>query len=101
MDRMRPGRMCMMRRLLVMSGFMMLGRLTVVPSGVSMMFRCLMMMFRSFLRHLASSELAFALLGFPRFIALTERREEALVPRDDVARPFFAIPIYSLNRCMA
>jgi hypothetical protein len=52
MNRVCSGRVRVMCRLLVMSAFMMFGRFTVVPGGMSMMFRCLMMMFRSFLRHL-------------------------------------------------
>jgi hypothetical protein len=72
MKRVRPRSVSVMRCLLVMSAFMMLGRFTVVPSGMSVMFRGLMMMFRSFLRHVVSSKLDFACLGFPRFIAKTQ-----------------------------
>ena len=49
MDRVRPCRVSVMCRLLVMSAFVMLGCFTVMPSGMSMMFRCLLVMFRSFL----------------------------------------------------
>jgi hypothetical protein len=38
MDRMRPGRMRMMSRLLVMPGLVMLCRFTMVPSSMGMMF---------------------------------------------------------------
>jgi hypothetical protein len=57
--------MSVMRRLLVMSGIVMLCRFSVMPSSMRMVFRRLLMMFRSFLRHLVSSELDFALLGAP------------------------------------
>jgi hypothetical protein len=41
----------MVRCLLVMTGLMMLGRFRVVSGGVAMMFRRLLVMFRSFFRH--------------------------------------------------
>jgi hypothetical protein len=44
--------MRVVRRLLVMSTLMMLGRLSVVPSGVSEVLRGLLVVFCSFLRHL-------------------------------------------------
>jgi hypothetical protein len=74
MNRVRPRSVSVMRRLLVMSAFVMFGRFTVVLSSMRMMLRCLLMMFCSFLRHLASSKLYSALLGLPRFIAMTEHR---------------------------
>ena len=43
------GRVRVMCCLLVMSTFMMLGRFTMVPSSMRMMFCCLLMMFCSFL----------------------------------------------------
>jgi hypothetical protein len=49
MNRVCPGSVGVMRRLLVMSAFVMFGRFTVVPSSMSMMFRRLLMMFCSLL----------------------------------------------------
>jgi hypothetical protein len=46
---------CMVGRLFVSSGLVMLGRFPMVPGGVRGMFCCLPVMFRSFLRHGISS----------------------------------------------
>jgi hypothetical protein len=46
----RPRGVCVMRRVLVMSTLVMLGRLSMVASGVCQVLRGLLVMFRSFLR---------------------------------------------------
>jgi uncharacterized membrane protein len=43
----------------MMSGIVMLGRFPVVAGGMRVMFWCLLVVFRSFLRHGISSILAF------------------------------------------
>jgi hypothetical protein len=48
-------RVRMVRSLLVFAGFMVLGRLNVVPSGMFMVFRRLAMMIRCIFRHVPSS----------------------------------------------
>jgi hypothetical protein len=54
---MRVSGVSVMRRLLVISGFVMFGRFSVVPGGLCGMFRCLLMVFGSLLGHGISSEL--------------------------------------------
>jgi hypothetical protein len=48
-------RVRMMSSLLVLAGFMVLGRLIVVPSGMLVVFRRLAMMIRCLFRHVPSS----------------------------------------------
>jgi hypothetical protein len=52
----RPGCVSMVCRLLVTPGLMMLGRFRVVSGGMRHLFRCLLVVFRSFLRHRVSSK---------------------------------------------
>jgi hypothetical protein len=51
----RPRGVSMVRRLLVVSTLVMLGRLSMVAGGVCQMFRGLLVVFYGFLRHLCSS----------------------------------------------
>jgi hypothetical protein len=50
-NRVRPRCVSMVGRLLVTPGLMMLCRFRVVPGGMRVMFRCSLVVFRSFLRH--------------------------------------------------
>ena len=60
-----PGEVSVVCTLLVTTSLVMLCRFSVVASGMREMFRCLLVMFCSFLRHITSSIAVFGLwLGF-------------------------------------
>jgi hypothetical protein len=60
----------MVRRLLVKSGLVMFGRLSVVTSGVRKMFRCFLVVFRGFLPHSFSIIKKHARLGGSRLFKI-------------------------------
>jgi hypothetical protein len=62
-SRVPPSRVGMVRRLLMKSALVMLGRFTVVAGSMCVMFRCLLVVLCSFRRHGVSFILLFAALG--------------------------------------
>jgi hypothetical protein len=54
MDHVASSGVSMVRRLFVKAGLVMFRRFPVVPGSMCKMFRCLLVVFRSFLRHMIS-----------------------------------------------